>query len=490
MKDRSDAQLLRKYAESASEEAFCEIVGRHTGLVYSAALRQLNSPDLGREIAQSVFIDLGRKAKPVADKLTENASLAGWLYQSTRYAVLKLLRDERRRKLRERQVMEQLEHLDSAPETALVWEHVSLILDEAMSKLDEQDRDALLLRFFQNQDFRAVGLALGVSDDAAQKRVSRSLVSLREQLAHHGINATVGSLAIVISANAIQVVPVGLVATISTAAACAGTTAAMAATATLTKVIAMTTLQKTLITASFLAAISTGIYEAHQALTFQAQVQAFKRQAAVNAGQIEQLNAERDTAIARQGMLQQENERLKGNLTDLARLRGEVNQLRQRIGSQKPQVTQVDHTPGAYIPKEQIAFAGYATPEAALETMVWANLNGTYDQLLECLTPDFLAQTLQDASRREQFETLQRGAAQLYKGMQIVAKKVLADDRVELKFKNDHDTAISQLPGVQHILKYGVQTMVRVANDWKLDGLPHSYQESWEDDGQVEKFVR
>jgi len=69
--------------------------------------------------------------------------------------------------------------------------------------------------------------------------------------------------------------------------------------------------------------------------------------------------------------------------------------------------------------------------------------------------------------------------------MQIVAKKVLADDRVELKFKNDHDTAISQLPGVQHILKYGVQTMVRVANDWKLDGLPHSYQESWEDDGQV-----
>jgi len=51
-----------------------------------------------------------------------------------------------------------------------VWEHVSLILDEAMSKLDEQDRDALLLRFFQNQDFRAVGLALGVSDDAAQKR--------------------------------------------------------------------------------------------------------------------------------------------------------------------------------------------------------------------------------------------------------------------------------------------------------------------------------
>ena len=51
-----------------------------------------------------------------------------------------------------------------------------------MSRLNERDRDALLLRFFKNQDFRAVGSALGVSNDAAQKRVARALEKLRGYL--------------------------------------------------------------------------------------------------------------------------------------------------------------------------------------------------------------------------------------------------------------------------------------------------------------------
>ena len=92
MQNHSDAQLLRQYAEQRSEAAFSEIVARHAGLVYSAALRQLDSPDLARDVAQSVFTDLARKARPLADKLPDNASLAGWLYRSTRFAALNQLR--------------------------------------------------------------------------------------------------------------------------------------------------------------------------------------------------------------------------------------------------------------------------------------------------------------------------------------------------------------------------------------------------------------
>src|SRR5690242_3052244 len=103
MQDRSDAQLLREYAESGSEAAFQEIVSRHTNLVYSAALRQLDSTDLARDVTQGVFIDLARKAEPLTDWLAKDAPLVGWLYQSTRFAVLKLLRDERRRQSREKQ---------------------------------------------------------------------------------------------------------------------------------------------------------------------------------------------------------------------------------------------------------------------------------------------------------------------------------------------------------------------------------------------------
>jgi DNA-directed RNA polymerase specialized sigma24 family protein len=103
MQTKSDAQLLRDYAAQGCEAAFAEIVTRHTGLVYSAALRQTGLNELAREIAQSVFTDLAHKAGVLAKRLDENASLAGWLYRGTRFASLSRLRDERRRQGHERQ---------------------------------------------------------------------------------------------------------------------------------------------------------------------------------------------------------------------------------------------------------------------------------------------------------------------------------------------------------------------------------------------------
>lgn len=70
MQAKSDTQLLRDYAEHGHEAAFREIVTRHTDLVYSAALRQVDSADLAADITQGVFVDLARKAKPVSDRLS------------------------------------------------------------------------------------------------------------------------------------------------------------------------------------------------------------------------------------------------------------------------------------------------------------------------------------------------------------------------------------------------------------------------------------
>ena len=169
MNEATDTELLRDYAERGNEAAFCELVARHTDFVYSSALRQVNSPDLAADVAQSVFADLARKAGSLAQSAQAGVSLAGWLYRGTRFAALNQLRDERRRRARERQAME---HFDPAPGSASEWERMRPVLDQAMSELGEADREALLLRFFKNYDLRAVGQALGASDDAAQKRVA------------------------------------------------------------------------------------------------------------------------------------------------------------------------------------------------------------------------------------------------------------------------------------------------------------------------------
>src|SRR5689334_19058250 len=171
-----DRQLLVQYVLEGSEEAFTEIVRRHTPLVYSAALRRIGGdPEMAKDAAQLVFAALARKAR----SLPKGVVLAGWLHEATRFAAAQLLRVELRRQAREQEVfvMSVLES-PSAP----LWQQVRPVLDEALDQLRRKDRDALLMRFVEQQDYAAVGAALGTTSEAARKRVDRALEHLRKRL--------------------------------------------------------------------------------------------------------------------------------------------------------------------------------------------------------------------------------------------------------------------------------------------------------------------
>ncbi|MGD0746065.1 MAG: sigma-70 family RNA polymerase sigma factor [Verrucomicrobiota bacterium] len=348
MHEQSDVQLLRDYAEGGREAAFRELVTRHTDLVYSAALRQVNSPDLAGDIAQGVFTDLARKARQVAEQMPVGNSLAGWLHRSTRYAALNLWRDTRRRLANERQAMEQLLiNSESAPD----WERIRPMLDEALDSLGDEDREALLLRYFKNQDFRAVGLALGISDDTAQKRVSRAVERLREFFSKRNVTIGASGLVVLISANAVQAAPVGLTTAISAAAVVSGTAVSTSTAITATTITAMTTLQKTLVTVTVAALAGTGIYEARQATQLREQNQTLQQQQSPLAEQIRQLQRERDDATNRLADLVAENLRLKSNpnQNELLKLRGQVGALRQEktVADSKSALNKITVDPAA-----------------------------------------------------------------------------------------------------------------------------------------------
>jgi RNA polymerase sigma factor (sigma-70 family) len=327
MNETSDAQLLRDYAARGSEAAFRELVARHTAAIYSSALRQVDSPDLAADLTQRVFTDLARKADTISAGMTAHASVLGWLFRSTRYAALNLRRDDQRRQTRERQAMEILLNNTDAPGD---WEQIRPTLDEALDALGDEDREALLLRYIKNQDLRTVGATLGISDDAAQKRVSRAVERLREFFGKRGVSVGAGGLVAVISANAVQAAPVGLAVTIS-AAALAGTAATTSTLiAATTKTIAMTTLQKTLVTATVAVLAGAGIYEARQASQLREQVQTLQQQQAPLADQIRVLQKGFAEATNHMADLLAENSRLKSNpeRNELLKLRGEVTRLR------------------------------------------------------------------------------------------------------------------------------------------------------------------
>jgi len=75
--NETDLELLRRYGRDRAEDAFTEIVRRYLNLVYSAALREVRSPQLAEEVAQSAFTDLARQAA----RLSPDTILSAWLYQ-------------------------------------------------------------------------------------------------------------------------------------------------------------------------------------------------------------------------------------------------------------------------------------------------------------------------------------------------------------------------------------------------------------------------
>ncbi len=292
----SDLDLLKRFAGGHSQDAFTELVNRHVNLVYSAALRQIRSPHLAEEITQSVFTDLARNADKLNQTATSNTLvLTAWLYQVARRTAIDVIRKESRRQLREQIVLEMNDMNANANE----WTQIEPLLDDAMAALEETDRTAILLRFFENKNLREVGESLDISDDAAQKRVTRAVERLREFFSKRNVAIGASGLAVLISANAVQSAPVGLVATISAAAVLGYTAVSTSTVITATKIIAMTTLQKTLVAATVAVLAGAGIYQVHQVGLLRKQNQTLQQEQAILTGENAKLSRERDEAQAR-----------------------------------------------------------------------------------------------------------------------------------------------------------------------------------------------
>lgn len=206
-----DSELLRRYAEEGSNEAFAELVQRRIGLVYSVALRQARGHShRAQDVTQLVFTDLASKA----GSLWRRPVLAGWLYRSAQFAAAGLIRAELRRSAREQEA-QRVENMFTNGEADPEWERVRPLLDEALSEMNARDRDAIVLRFFDGRAFAEIGGRLQLTENAARMRVERALDKLHAALARRGITSTTTALGLALGNQVGATMPAGLAATVT-----------------------------------------------------------------------------------------------------------------------------------------------------------------------------------------------------------------------------------------------------------------------------------
>jgi RNA polymerase sigma factor (sigma-70 family) len=200
-----DLRLLHHFVESGSQEAFGQIVQQYVNLVYSVCLREVGDAALAEDVTQAVFLTLWQKAAVIGS----GTLLAGWLFKTSRFAARNALRQEYRRKAMEREAAEReaAEAISQTVESESTWQSIEPLLNDALAALGGREREALLLRYFEDKSLKEVGVALGVSENTARMRVTRAIEKLKNILRKQGVAVPVAFLATTLAERAVQSAP-------------------------------------------------------------------------------------------------------------------------------------------------------------------------------------------------------------------------------------------------------------------------------------------
>src|SRR6185436_10023789 len=185
----------------------------------------------------------------------------GWLVLAARRESAGLLRQRARRA--DRELLAANMNPPSVPNPLdAAWERIAPLLDEALAALRETDRNAVVLHFLRQRTFREVGESLGLSEEAARKRVSRALDALRDFFAARGVAFPASTVGSVLIAFAVQPAPSALAAGVTVTIAAAGVASTGLLTLTLTRILELMawTKTKTIVVATLVvAAVPLGV---------------------------------------------------------------------------------------------------------------------------------------------------------------------------------------------------------------------------------------
>ncbi len=186
----TDHLLLERWTAHRDAEAFKAICDRYASMVYATCQRVSRNRTEAEDLTQDCFEALATTASP------PKGHLGPWLHRVATHRALNRSRGERRRRERERAYVKA--QAGAAP---LAWDDIHDLIDEAIEKLPEKPRVAIVGHFIEGKTHAAIADELGISRAAVTQRIRRGIAGVRKQLKRQGIPIVVANLSVLFEAH-------------------------------------------------------------------------------------------------------------------------------------------------------------------------------------------------------------------------------------------------------------------------------------------------
>lgn len=179
MTDRTDDRLMADYA-GGDENALRILVERWERPVFAFLVRMLGSPEEAEDLCQDTFI----RVIKAADRYQPEGRFQSWLFR--------IAGNQARSRLRRRKILHWLPLTGDHDDTPTVEPdaHANLAAGEsralvqaAVARLPERQRQALILKQYQDMDYREIAAAMDTTVASVQMLLHRAMTALRADLA-------------------------------------------------------------------------------------------------------------------------------------------------------------------------------------------------------------------------------------------------------------------------------------------------------------------
>jgi RNA polymerase sigma factor (sigma-70 family) len=183
---RTVTQLLDRIG-AGDDLAFAQLYDGYAATVYGLALRVTRDRSAAEDITQEVFLRVWERPdsydpargelRPWLATVARRRSV-DWLRRSTTY--------RRHTTALAREPVEHVEHV----EDAVVRGEVAAVVRDAVERLPETNRSAILLAYYRGLTYRGVAEALGIPEGTAKSRLRAGLQRLAQELTDAGLVET------------------------------------------------------------------------------------------------------------------------------------------------------------------------------------------------------------------------------------------------------------------------------------------------------------